>query len=452
MKRKLVFLLTALVWVIGSQMFIRSASATTPLTRAVIQLIRNDVDLIPEGEDARPAEISDRMEPGDALATARQSFAELYFNDGSLARVGESVLFRFVPNTRTFRLNNGTVLLLIPPGQGRTRLQTPNATAGIRGSALFVRYIRETDTTIVGALTDSGIEVYNEDETERYELEAGQVALVIEDRIERIYQMDLERFYETSELAQGLYLGETDLLATRREIETVAQLESVVLVRAETLTALEGYEFDDSGDVQETPAFTRMSATEEDLEDAGLVPSPAATFPVDDEAGDRPSQQIDRILDATEVQNTPTGDGRSPATPDIRQPEPDRPSPDNERPEPERPNPGNERPTPERPNPGNERPEPTPQRPEPTPQRPEPERPEPDDERPEPDDDRPEPDDDRPEPDVERPEPERPEPDPERPEIPPGQDENPPNRPENDDIGGPTGPDEGVIDVEAGEG
>ncbi len=418
MKRKLVLLLTALLWGVGSQALIRSASATTPLTRAIVQLIRNDVDLIPQGEAARPAEVSDRMDPGDSLATARRSFAELHFNDGSLARVGESVLFRFVPNTRTFRLDNGTVLLLIPPGQGRTRLQTPNATAGIRGSALFVRYIEGTDTTLVGALTDSGIEVYNDDETERYELEAGQVAVVIEDRIERIYEMDLNRFYETSELARGLSLGTAEIYATRGQLEPTAQLESIALVRSETLTALENHEFDESGDIDETPNFARMTATEDDLREAGLTPSPGSDVPSDVLTDDPSSQQLERILDATEVQNTPAGDGRAPSTPDIRRPEPEGPSPDRQRREPERPEP----------------------------ERPEPERSRPDNQQPQPDNDIREPE--RPEPDDDIREPDLPDLDNQRPDIPPGQDENPTNRPENDDLPPSTGPEEGGIDVE----
>ncbi|MEB3212722.1 MAG: FecR family protein [Leptolyngbyaceae bacterium] len=389
MRRTLILIVTFLICGLESQIAIRSASATTTLTSAIIQLIRNEVELMPQGEPARPASVEDEMVPGDALSTARESFAELTFNDGSLARVGERVLFRFVPNTRTFRLDNGTVLLLIPPGQGRTNLRTPNATAGIRGSALFVRYIEETDTTLVGALTDSGIQVFNHDETERYELKPGEMAVVIEDRIHRIYQFDLERFYETSQLTAGLGLGTVEYYANRGQIETPPESEALTLVRSETLTALENHEFDETlGEVIESPEFTQMTATVEDLQEAGLVRSSSEQSSVADREGDR-SEQLDRVFDATEVQNdliegSPgIGDRPSPAM--DRQPDPgdqrpdpqggtdpgnrpgsDNPSnrPPNEGPEP---NPGNDRPsgpddrdppnTPPRPG-GNDRPDP----------------------------------------------------------------------------------------------
>ncbi|MEO1068725.1 MAG: iron dicitrate transport regulator FecR, partial [Cyanobacteria bacterium J06638_6] len=94
-----------------------------PLTRADVETLHNRVEFIPRGRTPRAARVSDFLAVGDALRTARLSQADLRFNDGSLARVGERATFRFVPNTRNFRLTNGTVLLLIPPGRGRTNIQ-----------------------------------------------------------------------------------------------------------------------------------------------------------------------------------------------------------------------------------------------------------------------------------------------------------------------------------------
>ena len=186
----------------------RKASAETVLTRAVVQNLRNLVRLIPQNSRARPARVADAMTPGDALSTGRSSLVELRFNDGSLARIGERAVFRFLADTRNFKLSNGTVLLLIPPGRGVTGVQTPNAAAAIRGSALFVRYIPDTDTTIVGSLTDSNIEVFNESSSQSQVLEAGQMAVIVNDRIESLYEFDLNTFYETSDLVQNLDLNQ----------------------------------------------------------------------------------------------------------------------------------------------------------------------------------------------------------------------------------------------------
>ncbi|WP_439566329.1 FecR domain-containing protein, partial [Gloeocapsopsis crepidinum] len=217
----------------------KKASAETTLTRAVVQNIRNLVRLLPQNRTPRPARLSDAIQPGDALSTGRSSLAELRFNDGSLARVGEQAVFRFIAKTRRFRLSNGTVLLLIPPGRGVTGIQTPNAAAAIRGSALFVRYIPDTDTTIVGALTDSNIEVFNESASQSEVLEAGQMAVVVDDRIEQLYEFDLNTFYETSDLVQQLNLNRpntnpsADPALSSVQAETAAAAASKQPVRGE---------------------------------------------------------------------------------------------------------------------------------------------------------------------------------------------------------------------------
>ncbi|NJN02806.1 MAG: hypothetical protein HC816_10245 [Leptolyngbyaceae cyanobacterium RM1_1_2] len=230
--------------------------AQVPLTRAQVEAIRNRVELIPQGRSARLAQVADVLGVGDALRTEVSARAELRFNDGSLARIGERATFRFVPNTRNFRLSNGTVLLLIPPGRGRTNIQTPNAVTGIQGSALFVRYDPETDTTIIGALTQNPLGpmvASNRDATEFVPLNAGQLAVIQGDRPIRRYQFDLDAFYQTSSLASGLNLT---------EVPTGSEESSLAAVRLETSEALESQDFSEDVAVIENPDFTSLSGAE----------------------------------------------------------------------------------------------------------------------------------------------------------------------------------------------
>ncbi|WP_228062084.1 FecR domain-containing protein, partial [Coleofasciculus sp. LEGE 07081] len=241
---------------VGSLLVPQNAIAQTALTRAVIQALRNRVQLIPKNRSARAARPSDTLAVGDALTTARSSMAQLRFNDGSLARLGESVVFRFVPGTRTFQLSNGTALMLIPPGRGTTRVRTPNATAAIRGSALFVRYIPETDTTIVGALTDSGIEVFNRTGSQHQELKPGYMAVIVKDRIERLYEFDLETFYKTSELAAGLNLEQVE--------SAVSSDQAIAQVQSETSQALAVQSPIIGENVIENPSFMTLPTSTPD--------------------------------------------------------------------------------------------------------------------------------------------------------------------------------------------
>ncbi|WP_411813371.1 hypothetical protein [Chlorogloeopsis sp. ULAP02] len=252
MFRKLFPLMVVGFWGILVVPLSERASGSTPLTRAVILNLRNWVQLIPHNQSQRPARKLDAMNPGDGLHTGRFSLAELRFNDGSLARVGEQAIFRFIPKTRNFRLSNGTVLLLIPPKKGVTRVNTPNAAAAIRGSALFVRYDEKKDTTVVAALTNSGIEVFNKDATQRQELKAGQLAVIVKGRLQGLFEFDLRNFYDTSYLVQGLDLPQRIAPAPDPAIAKV-QAETAAAVSSQIPVIGKG--------VVENPSFIKLSTS-----------------------------------------------------------------------------------------------------------------------------------------------------------------------------------------------
>ena len=254
-----------------------------PLSWARIDFLRNRVQLVPNNERAREARIADFLSIGDALRTARAARAELRFNDGSLARIGERATFRFTPNTRNFQLTNGTVLLFIPPDRGRSTIQTPNAVTGIQGSALFVRYIPETDTTIVGALTDNPdgpMVLFNRDGSERQALRANEIGVVENGQITQIYQFNSELFWQTSGLAQGFnYLQDSSMGS-----------DALDAVRQEIRDAIDkqGSFTNDARVIENPPAFSRpappapvpVSPPEVETGSEGAVSSPApATSP-----------------------------------------------------------------------------------------------------------------------------------------------------------------------------
>ncbi|MEO0457845.1 MAG: FecR domain-containing protein [Cyanobacteria bacterium P01_A01_bin.114] len=230
---RLVQRLSFLVSLVSSLALSSPASAQVELTWARIEYLRNRVQLIPSNSTARPARVSDLLGIGDALRTAASSRAELQFNDGSIARIGERATFRFTPNTRNFQLSNGTVLLLVPPGRGRSTIQTPNAVTGIQGSALFVRFIPETNTTIIGALTDNPggpMVAYNQDGSQQRALSSGEIVAIEGNNISPPLVFDLRTFYTTSGLVEGLNLntpeistGSADIDAVRQEITEAIQ-------------------------------------------------------------------------------------------------------------------------------------------------------------------------------------------------------------------------------------
>jgi len=230
--------LSGLLWGLSAALGL-PARADVPLTRADVESLYNQVELIPDGREARPANLSDWLAVGDALRTALGARAELRFNDGSLARVGERATFWFVPNTRNFRLSNGTALFLIPPGQGPSNIQTPSAVTGIQGTALVVRHIPRADCdpsllpvdelscpgrTVVMVLTDSpkGPVEVSTNGGNSVALSAGDLAVIENDAIQ-VLEFNLQLFYETSPLVEGLDLNNPDYEGTGTPTDPVRQ-------------------------------------------------------------------------------------------------------------------------------------------------------------------------------------------------------------------------------------
>lgn len=249
---------TGLAWGLLAAIATTAVRANVPLTRANVESLHRQVEILPRGRAARPARLSDRLGVGDALRTSTGARAELRFNDGSLARIGERATFRFVPNTRNFRLSNGTVLFLVPPGRGSTTIRTPSAVTGIQGTALIVRHIpfATTDTavsmidslnkeqasfrdesssgtvdgswseeqpgrTIVMVLTDSHVQVTATNGATTT-LGAGQMAVIEPDSIS-VVGFDLPLLYNTSPLLEGLQLGDSDFAGTGSPTDPVYQ-------------------------------------------------------------------------------------------------------------------------------------------------------------------------------------------------------------------------------------
>jgi hypothetical protein len=277
MFRKCFLLIIISVWGVIVFPLPKQADATTPLSVAVIQNLRNLVQLMPHNKFKRQARKSDSMSPGDKLSTGRSALADLRFNDGSLARIGEQAVFQFLPQKRNFNLNHGTVLLLIPPGRGQTRIRTPNAAAAIRGSALFVRYDQETDTTVVGALTNSGIQVSNKDASQKRELQAGQLIVLVKGELKGLYDFDLRTFYETSSLVRDLNL------TLRNGIPNSDP--AIASVQAETAAAVAAQSPVSGQDVVENPSFVK--------------PTPSRNLPTNNTTRD--NSPVDTILETRDV-------------------------------------------------------------------------------------------------------------------------------------------------------
>ena len=265
-----------------SAVFPNPVSAEVPLTRAYIESLENTVELLPQTGSTRPVHTADWLTLDETVRTADAARADLRFNDGSLARIGEQVTFQVIPNTRTFRLFDGTALLLIPPGRGASTIETPNAITQFQETALVVRHVpaervsRGTNRlhasqggnelpgrTVVMVLTDhpeGPVEVSLLD-GKATELTAGQMAIVDGQEL-FVFEFDLALFYETSALVEGLHLDDPNYLGDGRPTDPVRQ---------ETLEGLANQRSFE-GEYLLDPEFLRSEAALVKPEDDWLLP------------------------------------------------------------------------------------------------------------------------------------------------------------------------------------
>ena len=212
--------------------------AQSVLETAEVYKIRNQVDLNRQNRSSWiPARLGDDLIPQDAIKTGANSRAELLFNEGTLVRTGANTIFRFPPGTRDFELNSGSALIMIRPGQGQSKIVTPEAQITSQGTALFVQHNPNNNASLVGVLTNSPngpVKVTNNSGEIAIELDAGQFVSIINGAVGVVEQFILPMFYETVELSTGLGINEESLVAK----ESVEVQTTINAVRAEALEPL----------------------------------------------------------------------------------------------------------------------------------------------------------------------------------------------------------------------
>lgn len=214
------------------------AIAQTELTRAQVYKVNNTVDLNHQNQgNWMPAHVGDTLVPQDAIRTAVQSRAELLFNEGTLVRTGEGTTFRFPPGRRSMELVDGSALIMIRPGQGDSRVQTPQAVIVAHGTALFVQHDPQQNASTVGVLTNSPagpVSVSDLNGQQTIELTAGQFVSVANGVMGLVETFVLPLFYESVDLASGL--GNASAGAIAQEAPEVQQ--TINAVRAEAIDPL----------------------------------------------------------------------------------------------------------------------------------------------------------------------------------------------------------------------
>jgi hypothetical protein len=251
-------------------------AGSTGLTQAELYDLQNIVELQPNGQSPRTAQLEDVLAPRDALQTGRRSLAELLFNEGSLARIGSNSSFRFIPGLRrhqlpdgstraetVLQLRSGVAMVVSPPSDTGdtgeavgTAIETPGGLTlaftfddgmggGIDGEitptsgtftgahAAIVIYNPGLNQLQVLALTN-GVQLFGPEGAAPVLLQGGQQITVTNGQFGPVQTFDLRHFYSTASLATGLGPNQEDLLTQEPE-RVQATLRAA---RLETLAAI----------------------------------------------------------------------------------------------------------------------------------------------------------------------------------------------------------------------
>lgn len=222
---------------LGAIVLAQPARAQIALAGAQINSLSNQVELLSPAGDVRPATLGECFCTGDLLTTQAAAQAALVFNDGSLARIGEQSQLYFWPQTRQLQLTQGTALLLVPPTQGQMFVYTPNAVTGVQNNGAIVRYVPTQGLTLVMALAHSPrgiVSISTQTEPpQEITLEAGQMAF-IKETVVQVVEFELQEFYATSRLIEGL---DPRMTMFGQGVATIATLRSALLAGLEQQSA-----------------------------------------------------------------------------------------------------------------------------------------------------------------------------------------------------------------------
>lgn len=170
--------------------------------------VQNDVKMLPESEQPKPARVGDLVQGRTSVTTGAQSRAELRFDDKSITRLGANSVFNLEQGTRTVDLKQGVLLMQVPKQMGGARVRTASITAAVTGTTLMVEY--QPDGYVKIIVLEGEVDVFRNDKPDVFRtIHAGDMIIMKPDGqvIPEPVQVDLQRLKKTSKLTDEREFG-----------------------------------------------------------------------------------------------------------------------------------------------------------------------------------------------------------------------------------------------------
>ena len=169
--------------------------AMTELAEGQLLSVVNQVTL---GSGA--AKQSDKLLENMPVATGASSFAEVKFKDASLLRLAPDTRLAFQSKDRSLRLEEGTVLLNVPHGNGGILVEAGGIQGQVTGTTLMASRDKEGNFSFV-ILETTGSAKVTSNTGQTASLVSGQIALVRKiDGTIRVFELNLDAVVQYSPL------------------------------------------------------------------------------------------------------------------------------------------------------------------------------------------------------------------------------------------------------------
>ena len=169
-----------------------------------VTAIFNEVQVLPDNADARPAVINDKVNDGTGLKTGDASRSELTFADLTITRLGANTIFSFNKAGRSVRLDSGAILLYARKNSGPAQISTKAVTVGITGTTVIFEAKPDSYDRLTVLEGDARFSLNNFPE-QATEVRAGQLLNVRagSKKLPKPVKVNLKRIMETHPLIKN---------------------------------------------------------------------------------------------------------------------------------------------------------------------------------------------------------------------------------------------------------
>lgn len=107
-----------------------------PLEAGAFSAVKNSV-LQTDGAEKKPAQKDAKITEGNKVDTGAGSCTEMTFTDSSVLRMGQNSHFSFDSKERIIKLDQGTLLMHVPPGNGGVSIEGGGVVGAVSGSTVM---------------------------------------------------------------------------------------------------------------------------------------------------------------------------------------------------------------------------------------------------------------------------------------------------------------------------